>query len=759
MTDDAPRFRLRIIGVISISLFVALGSRLWYLQVLNTTDAIEQVAENTKRFVNDPAPRGRILDVNGKVLVENKVVTVVTVDKTEWNRAFPKKKADERRAAITKLAVEISRSGKLAKVAEIERLIDNAGSIGKATIATDVDRDLLLYIGERADEFPGVAIASALVRDYPYGDLAAHVLGYVGRISAEEYQAVAGSKRAYRSDDEIGKTGIEKIFEDDLRGTPGATVFVVDAHERVLREETDQRVDPVPGNDVWLSIDIDVQRLVERELADALVQARAQVKRGPEEPDITAPAGAAVVLDPMTGAVRAMASYPTYAPDAFVGGISSAKYAELVSPASYAPLTNRALSGTYAPGSTFKLLTAYAAVNGGFMGQGRLPGIESRAYDNGSFDLAKFTKCEGEKCVFTNARDGRGIPMKYTEVDLRKALAVSSDTYFYRIGAEIGLSKNDRAIQDTAELFGLGRVTGVQLPDEAGGFIPDAATKKERNKKYPAAFPDGDWRLGDDINLSVGQGDVLVTPLQLANAYATFGNGGRVLAPNIASKVTRLDGSVVREFAPRELQKIELSPDARQPVVEGLLGVAGWRDPATGEQGTAYNAFADVGFDLEQWPVVSKTGTAEVQGKADTAVYAAYGPSPDPAKPNTAGVSPRYAMSVVLEQSGFGGANAAPVVAKVFAKLFTNTVEKAYSERVLSACAVRTQAQIAAAAAAKAATTTVVAGRTAPATTVPGGKPATTTTMTAGAKAPATTATATTTTLRIPLLRDGETCP
>jgi penicillin-binding protein 2 len=758
MTDDAPRIRLRIIGVISISLFVALGSRLWYLQVLNTTDAIEQVAENTKRYVNDPAPRGRILDVNGKVLVENKVVNIVTVDKTEWNRAFPKKKANERRAAITKLAVEISRSGRLAKVAEIERLIDNAGSIGKATIATDVDRDLMLYIGERADEFPGVSIDSALVRDYPYGDLAAHVLGYVGRISAEEFQAASGSKKTYRRDDDIGKTGIEKIFEDDLRGTPGKTVFVVDALERVLREESDQKVDPVPGHDVWLSIDIDVQRLVERELADALVQARTQVKRNPTDPDITAPAGAAVVLDPMTGAVRAMASYPTYSPKAFVGGISSAKYAELVSPASFNPLNNRALAGTYAPGSTFKLFTAYAAIDGGFMGQGRLPGLEARAYDNGFFDLSKLTKCEGEKCVFTNARDGRGIPTKYTDVDLRKALTVSSDTYFYRIGVEIGLSKNDRAIQNTAELFGLGRVTGIQLPDEAAGFIPDAATKKERNRKYPTAFPDGDWRLGDDINLSVGQGDVLTTPLQLANAYATFGNGGRVLAPNIVSKVTQLDGSVVREFAPRELQKVDLNPDARQPVVEGLLGVAGWRDPANGEQGTAYNAFADAGFDVNEWPIVSKTGTAEVQGKADTAIFAAYGPAPDPSKPNTAGAVPRYAMSIVLEQSGFGGANAAPVVAKVFTKLFTNTVEKTYSERVLSACAARTQAELAAAAAAKAPPTTAPA-KPAPAAGASGAKGATAPTTTATKATTTTVAPVTTTTARIPLLREGETCP
>lgn len=698
MTDDASRYRLRIIGVISVSLFLALGARLWYLQVLNTTEAVAQTAENNRRTVHDPAPRGRILDVNGRVLVDNRVVNVVTIDKAEWNKVFPAKKRAERRAAITRLAIEISRSGKLTKVADIERLIENAGSIGKVTIATDVDRALMLYLGERPDEFPGVSIDVALVRDYPYGDLAAHIVGYVGRISAEELASVAGSKKQYRGTDEIGKTGIEKIFEDDLRGKPGSTVYFVDANERVLREETAERVDPVPGHDVWLSIDIDLQRLVEQELADALVQARSQVKRNPTDPDITAPAGAAVVLDPMTGAVRAMASYPTYSPSAFVGGISKARYAELVSPTSHNPLTNRALAGMYAPGSTFKLFTAYAALDGGFMGQGRLPGPEVRLQDDGVFDLAKFAKCEGERCTFTNAKDGRGVPATYSNVDLRKALTVSSDTYFYRIGAEIGLSENDRAIQNTAEMFGLGRVTGVQLPDEAAGVIPDAASKKERHDKYPEAFPDGTWRVGDDINLAVGQGDVLVTPLQLANSYATFANGGRLLAPNIASRVTRADGVTEREFGPREMSRTTLNEAARQPVVDGLLGVASHTSGSGGEVGTAYNAFRDAGFDLQRWPIVSKTGTAEVQGKADTAVFVGYGPAPDRTKPNTVGVQPAYTMSVVLEQSGFGGANAAPVVARVFEKLFNGTVPRAYSERVLAACAARAAASAAPAA-------------------------------------------------------------
>ena len=756
MTDDAPRFRLRIIGVISISLFVALVARLWYLQVLNTAESEQLASANIEREVRDPAPRGRILDVNGNILVDNKVVNVVKVDKPVWDAAFPKAKRAERIATITKLAIEISRAGRLTKVAELAKAIDNASSIQEVTLAVDVDRDLVLYLGERPEEFPGVTIDQALVRDYPFGDLAAHVLGYVGRINSSEFASVKDSPKTYAPDDEIGKTGIEKIFEDELRGTPGTSVFQVTSSERVIREITERRVDPKPGHDVWLTIDINLQQLTEQELVDALVQARTQNKRNDTDPDITAPAGAAVVLDPQTGAVRAMASYPTYSPKDFVGGISQSKYDTLTSPGSYSPLTNRATEGQYAPGSTFKPFTAYGAIDKGFMGTGRLPTVDGRAFDDGVFNLAKFDRCTSGKCEFTNSRDGTGKIVTSPDVDLRKSLTVSSDTYYYRIGAEIGLSKNDRAIQTSAETFGLGRVTGVQLPSEASGLIPDKDLKKQRNKANPTAFPFGDWTTGDNINLAIGQGDVLVTPLQLANAYATLANGGHLFAPNIASQVKALDGSVVREFAPRELETINLNPAAREPIIEGLLGVTSWRDPVTDERGTGYKAFNDVRFDLNKWPIASKTGTAEVDKKADTALFIAFGPVPDPAKPNTANAVPTYAMAVVLEQSGFGGANAAPVVADTLNKVFNGRVPKAFSDRVLAACAARTSAQIAAAAARGTTGGTGSTGTT-------GAKSALGAT---GAKAtpPATSTTSTTTTppvttTRVPLLREGESCP
>ena len=250
---------------------------------------------------------------------------------------------------------------------------------------------------------------------------------------------------------------------------------------------------------------------------------------------------------------------------------------------------------------------------------------------------------------------------------------------------------------------------------------------------------------------------MLVTPLQLVNAYATFANDGHLFAPNIASQVKALDGSVVRQFEPRELETIAMNEAARQPILEGLLGVTSFRDPVSGAQGTAYGAFDEVGFDLAQWPIAGKTGTAEVEKKADTALFVAFGPAPDPTKPKTAGVAPRYAMVVVLEQSGFGGANAAPVVANVFSKVFNNRVAKAYSERVLAACVARTAAQIAAAAAKGGSTTTVPGAKGASGVTA--AKSATGASGTGAKPPPTTTPPVTTTTQRVALLREGESCP
>ena len=324
MTDDSPRIRLRVIGVVSFSLLVALVARLWFLQILNA-DAYEQRAiANAERVVKVDTSRGRIFDRNGKLLVDNRVVTTVSIDKAEFERAFGgKSKTAQRTEVLTRLAVEISKSGELTKVDDIERRMRNSqySRIGEVPVAVDVDDYLMVLVGEHPEQFPGVDVGQTTVRDYPYGELAAHVLGYVGPINDSEYQSKAASPKRYDLNDEIGKAGLEQLFEDVLRGTPGTKVYEVDRNERVIQELGDREVEPVPGQDIHLTIDIGLQNLVEVELRDALAEARLQ-ERKPGDPEITAPAGAAVVLDPQNGSVLAMASNPTYSPSDFIKGIS-----------------------------------------------------------------------------------------------------------------------------------------------------------------------------------------------------------------------------------------------------------------------------------------------------------------------------------------------------------------------------------------------------------------------------------------------------
>jgi penicillin-binding protein 2 len=674
MTDDSPRIRLRVLGVVSFSLLVALVARLWFLQVLNADAYEQQALANTERVVKVDAPRGRIFDRTGKLLVANRVVTTVSIDKAEFERALGgKSKLEARNEVLTRLAVEISESGHLTKVVDIERRMRNSqyARIGEVPVALDVDDHLMVLVGEHPEDYPGVNVGQTTVRDYPYDRLAAHVLGYVGPINDVEYEGKKASPKGYDLNDEIGKSGLEQLFEDVLRGSPGTKVYEVDRNERVIQELSDREVAPVPGQDIHLTIDIALQNLVEIELRDALEEARLQ-ERDPGDPEITAPAGAATVLDPQNGSVLAMASYPNYSPADFISGISGEEFEKLSDPANFSPILNRAIQGEYAPGSTFKPFTAYGAIENGFM-QGRLPGVYQRVSDSvfAPGGVFRLTPCDGDKCKWENAKGGNGLPLVFNDVDLPTALTVSSDTYFYAIGAEIGRSvENDHAIQDAAAAFGLGSSTGISL-GERSGRVGSREEREALHNANPEAFPNSGWFIGDTINVSVGQGETVVTPLQLANAYAAFGNGGTVYVPKLVTSVTdQVTGAEVTAFAPGVNGTIDMPATVRDPILQGLVGVTS----SDGEhRGTAFNAFHDVthgiDFDLSAWPVAGKTGTAEVKdaqgvSKADTALFAGFGPARGPTEV-------KYAISVVLEQSGFGGANAAPVAAAVFDALAT----------------------------------------------------------------------------------------
>ena len=370
MTDGA--LRMRVFAFIALVLFGGLVARLWYLQGLEAQrEELQQRAQtNVLEEVYEEAPRGRILDRNGRVIVDNKVVEVVTIDRGIVDDLDPV----QRDEMFLRLAIAISRSGRLTKVGDIvDQYGDRSyGPFERVPVAVDVNPELLVFLGERQDQFPGVNVVQRTVRSYPYGTTAAHLLGYVGPITRTEWQARNQlidpddpDAKTYQLNHEIGKTGVELIFEDELRGVPGTRFIEVDASRKVVREY--DYVPPVPGNDVWLSIDLDLQALAEQELTTGLAAARSRTPQEGAPPNVAA-AGSVVAIDPRNGDLLAMASFPTYEPADFVNGITATQFRELTSEDNFSPILNRAIQGTYAPGSTFKLITALAALQEGVLG-------------------------------------------------------------------------------------------------------------------------------------------------------------------------------------------------------------------------------------------------------------------------------------------------------------------------------------------------------------------------------------------------------
>ena len=612
------RLRLGVVGLVVLSLFGTLLARLWYLQVLAAPTFRVAATANGVRLVYDEAPRGRILDRTGKVLVDNRVSDAITLARAEAKR-HPE--------VVDRLAVLLGMSDDEVR----GRIADPRFSPYKpAPVAVDVDKAKLVYIREHQEDFPGVEVSQLPERAYPFGTLAAHVIGYVGEINDSELTDRKG--KGYRLGDGIGKSGVEQTYEADLRGQPGLSKLEVDARGRVLRSLGSQP--PVQGHDLQLTLDLDVQRMAEESLAQGLDVAHHTYDKDSKK-NFIAPAGSVVVMDPRDGSILALASNPAYDPSAFVNGIKPDVFAALQDPAGHFPLNDRAIQGQYAPGSTFKLATAIAALEKGLI-------APSTTYnDTGVFHVPN---CVG-KCTFRNA-----LGQAHGRVSLPRAITVSSDFYFYTLGAAFWGARGsvgDSAIQDVARSLSLGERTGVALPAEAKGVIPDPETRKRRHDANPKAFPDGHWFAGDNVNMAIGQGEVSISPMQLANAYASFANGGTVFQPRVAARVLSQSGQPVREVAPVVNRHLDLPAGVRDPILAGLRGVPS--DP----QGTARAAFAN--FDLGAFPVAGKTGTAQVGGKQDTALFVAMAPAE----------SPRYIVAVVLEEAGFGGEAAAPVARRI----------------------------------------------------------------------------------------------
>ncbi len=640
MTNDTPRLRIGIIGIVAVSLFGALFARLWYLQVLASPEYQLQATANQQRVIIEPAPRGRILDRNGVVLVDNRLSYVATLDRQRLAALEDAERTD----LLTRLVAELVPVEATLTVDELEARVasDRFSPYTPVPVVEDVPESLAIYLTEhRADFADVVQVDARAIRSYPFGRTASHVLGYVGAINDEEFASRRDSPDRYQLTDEIGKSGVERTFEEDLRGTPGTRVLEVDRAGNTVSELS--YTPPVPGHDLHLSVDVTIQAIAEQALEEELLNARERrVSRG-NDPNV-APAGSVVVESTTDGSIVAMASYPDFDPSTFTDGIDQTEWTALTGEGSYAPFTNRAIAGQYAPGSTFKLITAYAALSSGL----RAPA--DVFHDVGSY---RIPNCSGGTCIKYNA--GR---TPYGNVDLAEAITVSSDAYFYEIGARAWFER-DRVgdpIQAAAELFGMGADTGIALSNELSGRVMTPEEYAARHEADPEIFTDGEWQAGDNVNISIGQGEMLTTPMQLANAYVALANGGTLLSPNIALRVTEAGSDVlVRSYAARVIRSVPFDPTWHEALMRGFAGVTGSEEP----RGTAYTTFS--GFP-EGFVVSGKTGTAQVAGKADTAVFVGMGPAP-------AGQPPPYVAAAFLEESGFGGVAAAPVVRLIFAPI------------------------------------------------------------------------------------------
>lgn len=620
--DNSP-LRLGVLGIVVVSLFAALLARLWYLQVMDSETFQVEAQSNQVRVVYEEAPRGRILDRNGKILVDNVGAQMITVDRSEIK---DKPEVVGRLAALLNIpATELRK-----RMADVR-----FSPYTPVPVAEDVPEETVVYLREHQDQFPGVAAPTRPRRFYPNKQLAAHLLGYVGQTTKQELDA--RRDKGYREGDEIGKQGVEKSYEDELRGIPGSKRLQVNSSGKVLGPPLRESA-PQQGRDLFLTIDLDVQQTTENALAQGLEAARRLRDRNSGKP-FAAPAGSVVVMDPRDGSILAMASNPTFDPSDFVNGIRPDVFRALNDPAAHYPLNNRATQGLYSPGSTFKLVTSVAAMEAGLID------ARTTVLDGGSFQLKN---CRGEKCVFRNAGG-----VAHGRVNLARALTVSSDVFYYQLGAQFWnlRSQHGDAMQEAARRLGLGEKTQIRLSPEAVGRIPDPATRRRLNEQNPTAFPNGDWRTGDNINLAIGQGEMAVTPLQLATAYATFANGGTVWQPRVVDKVVGQDRRIYEQVTPVKRRTVSIPPAVREPILAGLRGVV------ANSEGTGYDAFA--GFPQAQMSVAGKTGTAQVSRKQDTALFVAFAPAENP----------QYVVAVVMEESGFGGSVAAPVARRILEKL------------------------------------------------------------------------------------------
>ncbi|MFI0719886.1 penicillin-binding protein 2 [Streptomyces sp. NPDC021224] len=657
--------RLVILQILVVSLLLTLGGRLWFLQIRNGQQYDEKAASNHIQQVVTSAVRGAILDDRGVPLADNETKLVVSASRTDLL-----KQADDGTAVLTRLAGVLGLTPQ--EVMDKVRLCDaktpkpcwNGSPYQPIPITDSATTQQALQIMERREDFPGITAEPTAVRRYagPFKSNAAQVLGYLGPVTDDEVSASEKTKAPLLRSDQIGRSGLESVYDDQLRGTAGVTRYEVDNLGRVIGKAGDTPAEP--GSNLVTSIDARVQAVTEKELNDAMVAARKTYDTVTHK-NYKADSGAAVVMDNHTGRIIAMASLPTYDPNEWVGGISAKAYNALIDKKSDYPLLNRAIQGQSAPGSTFKVISTSAAINAGYEPDGKYMCSSSMQIGDRTFQN------------FENENFGY--------ISLGRALEVSCDTVFYGVAYQEWQKDggtNPKHPKDwffkTAHQFGLGAKTGVDLPGEVTGRVPDRqwasdyndemhdywcrTAAQHKNDKQKSLVVENSIekcadhnviRAGDSVNYAIGQGDTLVTPVQMARVYAALANGGTLYQPTIGKAIVSADGKTVTPIAPKATGKLPDTKATIKYIDNALAGVV--------TEGTADWKFG--GWPQDKIPLHAKTGTAEVYNKQTTSWFDTY--------------TKDYTIVMTISQGGTGSGASGEAVRRIYEAMYGITKDSA----------------------------------------------------------------------------------
>ncbi len=647
----SPRWRLAGVGTLILTLFGTLILRLWYLQVGSLDTALGAAEAQQLLEVAVEAPRGDILDRNGIEMAGTRAALGLLVDL----RLMPEGRVDTLTHNLAAL-LDVPPS-------EVEEFFADHKEESRFRFRSDVSEATAMFVLEHNEDFPGLVVAATPVRSYPLGDSAAHVIGYVGSAGEEDLR-----RSGISAEDRVGRFGIEGSYDSLLRGTPGRTVYRVNAHGQIIG--IIEEVSPQPGGSVVSTIDLDLQRRLEIALSEGMNLARL------EGADPVRATG--VVLDPRDGSVLAMASLPAFEPELFADGLITAD--EWDSLSEKATLNNFAIQGLYPPASTFKVVGYTLALERSpllypdlsvypdpELAQERYGALEDATdpswfFADGAFDFPNTPLLEDWRI--------------HGEVNIHSSLQASSDQYYWGIALKIWRSRGEEweedLLQEWARALGFGEPTGIDLPFEQAGIVPDREWfQNHQSAGTGVVRAEGGWSAGDLMNIAIGQGSLAVTPLQLANAYAALVNGGILWRPRIVQSVEDRAGNTIFVNMPSVSRTIDISPTTVLSLKNDLNGVvAGDRGTATVAFATFCGAEVPAGECESLRNVGGKTGTAEIKVAADeedeidTAWFVGVAPLDNP----------RYVVAVVIDEGGSGGKIAAPTARAVLQFLMDEPV-------------------------------------------------------------------------------------